>query len=198
MSTETKILYGQSEENIALETALIHVAGNFMEGAIGLFYSPQACRFGQIQTDGSVEVVDGKSGEPEPLDLTQVFEARIFNATAELRWLNVLGQGGKGILLSEHQFAEKYFSKPMEMQYYSKLEQTYLLWGEPISRTPPPHWNFLATARIGTLAVPIPGEQKDYVVLNSCEYLKVGECGNVAIVQERLINLTWESKDESN
>jgi CRISPR-associated protein (TIGR03984 family) len=194
MSTKLN-LYGQSESDISLEATLKKDFRNLLTGAIGLFYSPQACQFGRICEDGIVEVLKGD--KPDHLDLSNVFEARIFNRTAELRWLNVLGEGGKAVLLSEDENLPPILKKPMEpINYREKLEQTYLLWGEPIDRKPPANWEFLATARIGTLAIPQPEREKgDYVVLNSREYLSAGDCGNVSIVQERLVNLTWEKKD---
>jgi CRISPR-associated protein (TIGR03984 family) len=201
MSTKLN-LYGQSESDISLEATLKKDFRNLLTGAIGLFYSPQACQFGRICENGIVEVLKGD--KPDHLDLSNVFEARIFNPTAELRWLNILGQGGKAVLLWEVEVRQDEspcplasFNGQMEpIDYVEKLEQTYLLWGEPIDRKPLANWEFLATARIGTLAVPKPENEKgDYVVLNSREYLQVGECGNVSIVQERLVNLTWEKKD---
>jgi CRISPR-associated protein (TIGR03984 family) len=191
-------LYGQSQESISLAATLEKDFGNLLAGAIGLFYSPQACEFGRIRDDSSVEVLRGN--QLGTLNLADVFEARIFNPRAELRWLNILGQGGKAVLLSETEMKSEILTNSIgPMSYCEKLEQTYLLWGEPIDRKPPDNWDFLATARIGTLAVPQPeGEKSDYVVLNSREYLGVGEYGNVSIVQERLVNLTWEKKDESN
>jgi CRISPR-associated protein (TIGR03984 family) len=203
MTTESKesenLLYGQSESNISLEDTLKKDFGNLLSGAIGLFYSPQACDFGRICKDGTVAILRGN--QLETLKLSEVFEARIFNLTAELRWLNILGEGGKAVLLSDGETSpKKILTTSIEpIAYVEKLEQTYLLWGEPIERKPPDNWDFLATARIGTLAVPQPeGEKSDYVVLNSREYLGVGKYGNLSIVQERLVNLTWEKKDESN
>jgi CRISPR-associated protein (TIGR03984 family) len=198
MSPELKQLHGQFESNISLEDTLKKKFGNLLPGAIGLFYSPQACEFGRIREDGTVEVLRGN--QPKTLNLVNVFEARVFSDKAELRWLNILGKGGKAVVLSEDKITTEIFTSSMKpMAYVEKLEQTYLLWGEPIDRTPPDNWDFLATARIGSLAVPQPkGKKGDYIVLHSREYLGVDEYGNVSIVQERLVNLTWEKKDESN
>src|SRR5208337_4434352 len=77
------------------------------------------------------------------------------------------------------------------------LDQTYLLWGggterrNQKGRPVAEGWSLLGTPRIGGLAVPVPGvnRQDQRVLLKTIEYLAEVDHGNVVIQDERLCGL---------
>jgi len=87
-------LYGRRQEKITLDAAIAACQQCFKE-AVGLFYSPERCFLSQVKGTA----VTDSSGQPSKLN--RVFEARIFNANYELRWLNQTGGEGIAVLLSE-------------------------------------------------------------------------------------------------
>jgi CRISPR-associated protein (TIGR03984 family) len=199
VATRTK-LCRQSQQNISLQDALNKVQ-NLMPGAIGLFYSPQACSFGRL-ADGQVTVCrNGKQGwQEQTLDLSSVFEARVFNEQTELRWLSIPNSKGKAVWISE-ELEKKFASDSPELTYIKALEQTYVLWGKRLEQPVPEKWSILSAARIGSIAVPISlgANNQDTVILHSREYLgEMGEYGNVAVQEERLMKLTWLTKKGSS
>jgi CRISPR-associated protein (TIGR03984 family) len=181
-----RVLYGRSAPSIQLAKALSSCSAHFSDVAIGLFYSPSACRIGKV----CVGVVTDETDVV--LDLTQVFEARIFNAQGELRWLNRSGGQGQAVLLAE-QPIEQYLTEPIEpIQAIEVIDSQYLLWGEGTGSKPiAEHWSYLSAARIGKVAVPIDGvNRKDRVKLLFCEYLgEWDDQGNIVVLEERLIGL---------
>ncbi|WP_297080361.1 CRISPR-associated protein Csx19 [Thermoleptolyngbya sp. M55_K2018_002] len=199
VATKTK-LYRQSQQDISLEDALNQVK-DLMPGAIALLYSPQACSFGRLESDGRVTICrNGKQGwQEQTLDLSPMFEARVFDEQAELRWLSIPGSKGKAVLISETELGKKFADDTGELSYLKAAEQTYLLWGEPLNKVKqaaPANWSILSAARIGTMPVPIaPGSNNQTVVeLRSREYLgEIEPYGNVAVQEERLMNLTWQT-----
>ena len=157
-------------------------------GANALLYSSQACHLAQVQ-DGNI---CGRDGEPP--DLSHYFEARIFNETCELRWLNENQGNGFLVILADEDLklnSETFSSQ--ETTLNSHLSQTYLLWGKAVPQVKPKEgWQRLAEARIGKLDVPLNQSLKkdQRVSLHSREYLaEVGDFGNVVVIEERLVKL---------
>jgi CRISPR-associated protein (TIGR03984 family) len=179
-------LHGRRAENIMLFEAIADCQPCFGD-AVGLFYSPESCFLSQIQ---EAEVKDS-SGQSVRLD--RIFEARIFNANYELRWLNQ--QGGKGIavLLSEQEITNYLTEEIENLQAIDTQEQTYLLWGEGYSANLQPGWSRLATSRLGKLDVPIAGanRQGQRIKLKAKEYFQVLDdlYSNVIVAEERLMGL---------
>jgi CRISPR-associated protein (TIGR03984 family) len=180
--TEDKELYGNSQQKITIEGALKENSQFFNKGAIGLFYSPQSCQFGRVF--GS-NVTDEKNNS---LVFGAIFEARIFNADGELRWLKQPDGLGQAVLLTRDELPSG--SKKVE-GIIEVIKSQYLLWGEGIKRKTE-NWSFLSSARIGTLAVPIANiKPNKRVSLNYIEYLKIADDhGNVVVAEERLIGLS--------
>lgn len=209
------ILYGRASENITLLQAL-EKCRDVLAEAIALLYAPTHCLFAQV-SDASNQAVELLNANGQAIDLTDIFEARIFNPTAELRWLNDNNGSGKAVLLSEDAAISAYLATSIvevpnlelaglpEQSLQNFLDQTYILWGRGMQQTPANlsrGWSRLASARIGKLDVPIENvKHPQYVKLKVREYLQtVDEHGNVAVVEERLIKLTWETqkKDGNN
>jgi CRISPR-associated protein (TIGR03984 family) len=180
-------LHARSQNDMKLVDAIELCQGCFGE-AVGLFYSPESCFLGKI-AQTSVTDSSGTS-----VDLDRFFEARIFNAHYELRWLNERGGKGMAVLLSEENI-NSYLAGPVDpeesidIEAIDTEEQTYLLWGEGVSSNN--GWSRLATSRLGKLDVPIGGvsKPKQRVKLIAKEYFRcMGELyGNVVVAEERLI-----------
>ena len=189
-------LYAWRKEEVELAGAIADCA-EALQGAVGLFYSLPWCRFGQLKQDNNTIKVHDFEGEMQ-LDL--VFEARIFNQTAELRWLKS-GELGTAVLLSEEEdwkganLPDGYNKTTLD-NLEALDRSNYLLWGEG-TNIQKNGWSCLTAARIGKLYVPIAAiEPKKRVQLVVQEYIgeveyigKVDKYGNMAVVEERLIKL---------
>jgi CRISPR-associated protein (TIGR03984 family) len=179
-------LYGRRQEKITLDAAIAACQQCFKE-AVGLFYSPERCFLSQVKGTA----VTDSSGQPSKLN--RVFEARIFNANYELRWLNQTGGEGIAVLLSEHPI-ENYLIEKVDVQAIETQEQTYLLWGEGlVANNLTSGWSRLATSRLGKLDVPIAGvsQSKQRIKLTAKEYFRRMDelYGNVIVAEERLTGL---------
>lgn len=166
-----------------------------MERAIALLYSPRSCQFAcLVQGENQIVLMNPKN---QPVDLSDVFEARIFNDKAELRWLNQFNGRGRAVLLadapiSEDQRTEIGYDLVDPLTDLETLHQNYLLWGEGWTKPDAweNEWSRLTLARIGSLPVPISGiEHKQSVGLKVREYLKADDYGNTSVVEERLLGL---------
>lgn len=184
-------LHGRRQEEIQLVDAIAACQPCFGE-AMGLFYSPERCFLSQIK---GIAVTDS-NGQLSKLD--RVFEARIFNANYELRWLNQTGGAGIAVLISEHPIEDYLTEQVDDLQAIDTQAQTYLLWGEGYSEKLPENWDRsnwsrLATSRLGKLDVPIAGvsKSKQRIKLTAKEYFRGMDelYGNVIVAEERLIGL---------
>lgn len=183
---------------------------------VALLYTPQRCKLAVLE-NGTLRQSDGKA-----VDLTEVFEARVFNEDAELRWLNKQDGTGRAVLLCAQEIPEPCLNKLPEdasLKALHTLKQTYLLWGEGIGQTKKVSladgWSRLTTARIGWLDVPVQGVGKnERVYLKALEYLAEYDAdgklvqedqpmedtkryGNVAVAEERLLCLIEERRLDS-
>ncbi|WP_179065283.1 CRISPR-associated protein Csx19 [Nostoc sp. C052] len=179
-------LYSWEFNQITLEAAIKQCA-NYLDNAVGLFYSPQFCCFGKLQADATVQ------NPIHIIALGKVFEARIFSESkqAELRWLNELNGNGKAVLISEQILDQESFinSTLNILENLDTIDQTYVLWGEGTKTKISEGWSLLATARIGKLYVPTANlNDKERVLLRTREYIHVvDDYGNVAVIEECLI-----------
>jgi CRISPR-associated protein (TIGR03984 family) len=159
------------------------------QSATAILYSPKRCCLATFSA-GALHGPDG-----QPLDIGAVFEARVFNETAELRWLNDPGpdQRHRAAILTEqdHSSALGDWQRPERpADVIEKLSQTYLLWGEGTGRPIGNGWSELATARIGALLVPASNlGKKQRVLLHTVEYIVEAEHRNAIVLDERLLKL---------
>lgn len=180
-------LHARGADSETLEAALkncVEILKN--PPAIALLYSPRECLFAKLDRNGELLGYDGKA-----IDLNPVFEARVFNNKAELRWLNKAGGKGRAVLISEDDISS-YLETTLEPVKASEpLNQTYLLLGEGSNHTANDGWSVLTAARIGALPVPHPGvAEHQRVLLKTREYVAETEWyGNVAVAEERLLEL---------
>lgn len=157
---------------------------------VALLYAPDRCRFATF-ADG--QLLDEKDAALSEQALRNIFEARVFNCAAELRWLHTGDQKGDTALLSEQELTSNYQLKlPNDASFVAlqTLLQIYLLWGEGIEQKNTgltDGWSRLTAARIGKLNVPRTGvNEKDRVQLITLEYLaEYDERGNVVQYDER-------------
>jgi CRISPR-associated protein (TIGR03984 family) len=179
-----RILYSRTAADIRLSDALTKCAELFPDG-VGLFYSPITCQFGKIQANTITDKED------KILDLAKIFEARIFNSQAELRWLNRSNGMGNAVLLSEQNIQNYLDKDESTIQAIDIIDSQYLLWGEGTGKKQR-DWSYISAARTGKIAVPIENiNRNDRVKLRFREYLSICDRhGNVAIVEERLKGLS--------
>lgn len=122
--------------------------------------------------------------------LGDVFEARIFDGTAELRWLHTADGHGRAVLLTEDATAlPTAFDERLEpVEALETLSGTYLLWGRAADNRD--GWTTLATPRIGTFTVPVTAGTGTRVRLVTREYIACDPAhGNAYVAEERLLRL---------
>jgi len=179
------ILYGRSSDDITLQDALVKCLGALGSGAIALLYSPSKCQFAKLQQNATLT-----DAQEQVIDLQFVFEARVFNEQCELRWLNRTDGKGQAVIISDKKLTSCLDQDLKDLEAIATLDQTYLLWGKKTDTQIGNGWTRLATARIGSLDVPIAQVSSQRVQLKAVEYLaEVGDYGNVAVVEERLVKL---------
>lgn len=145
------------------------VKKHYQEKTFALLYASNKCFLGLVDKDGKIEVKDNA----DKFDLEKVFEARIFNDKAELRWLNGFGEK----IISDDDFLD-----------CKKLDQFYLVWGKK-NDSPEGDWTQFATARIGTFYIP-KAINTDYAQFTAVEYLRTEqENGNIFVADERLTGI---------
>lgn len=195
--SETTLYSYQTDKNVTLEEVISNckevLESTFTKderSPIALLYSPQSCQFLRL-TNQKFQYPDGV--EKNARELSDVFEARIFNPSGELRWLNQNCGHGKAVLLSESEQSIQDFIA-LDPITCESLNQKYLLWGQKAKNQPSQEgWQILSEARIGKLNIPLSETIKENqrVYLQSCEYLsnKFDQYGNYSVIEERLIKM---------
>jgi CRISPR-associated protein (TIGR03984 family) len=213
MKTQTTTVYYWTHQELTLNDAIkavisgpvssteagISVPPPLLANAVGLFHAPRKCCFGLLRGG------DFRDESDKPLDMTTVFEARVFAPEGELRWLNDPERFGigKAVYISETDGGPKNWL-PAEPMTVDAFENAYLLWGEhwKPAREFKNGWSCLAAGRIGELPAPFPGANsrapalraKERVRLRTREYFgpasaEAGAHGNIVVVDERLLCL---------
>jgi CRISPR-associated protein (TIGR03984 family) len=192
-------LFSYQKEGLSLQEA---IQQPLAEGTLGLFYTPAQCQLGRWDNG---EIRDARD---KVLAIEQVFEARLFHPSLELRWLRDPSTDGLGnaVYLCENQ-RDNGWQQQQTLCDLSVQNNQYLLWGEywkldNLAKG----WSCLAAARIGKLLVPVANLQKNQrVVLKTREYFGLprdadgkltlaGEHGNNVVVEERWLSLGLETK----
>jgi CRISPR-associated protein (TIGR03984 family) len=164
-----------------------------------VLYSPRSC-FLALVSNGRFQ------SSTDEIDVVQeaVFEARVFNEAAELRWLNQANGAGPAVVLSgsnTHTFFDvepepfRTIVNGESKSLAGTIPQTYLLWGESVGSSSESGWTQFAEARIGSFFVPISNNKiSDKNRVGACftaiEYVGEYEDGNVAVSEERLTGIT--------
>ncbi len=188
MTTQETTLYRYRADGQMPLIDAIAACQEALEDAIALLYSPQSCILARLASDGALRNASGHA-----IDLTSVFEARLFNEGCELRWLNRRTGVGDAALISEAAQHSLVGFAATDSQTCEPLPQRYLLWGERARSQPSvDSWRRLADARIGKLDIPLAQSfgQEQRVYLKTREYLAVADdYGNMAVIEERLVKL---------
>jgi len=195
--SETTLYSYQTDKNVTLEESIINCK-EVLQNGVALLYSPQSCQFLRLTNQ---KLQDSNAEEKEIFELSDIFEARIFNKQCELRWLNCDNGNGRAVLLSELKQSLPGFTllKPISCE---SLKQQYLLWGKGVKKDDncSEGWQRLAEARIGKLYLPLNTtlEESQQVYLETREYIaewvnnedsNSENYGNVAVIEERLVEL---------
>ncbi len=202
-------LYGRATDGIDLLAAIKQCKDLLLKTpSTALLYTPDWCGFAQVDLkNGSVELTVSPH-EQDRYDREAIFEARIFNAQAELRWLKQWPNKGRAALIAEEDVSGYLAVAAGTFPDAESYDHPFLLWGEGAAAKPNellPGWSRLATARIGTMDVPYPLDPKrptvsvpnERIYLIAREYLAVpddDEHGNVSVVDERLMKLVDEQE----
>jgi CRISPR-associated protein (TIGR03984 family) len=157
------------------------------ETATALLYAPDCCLFAAFQHGDVLRDARG-----QPIDLKDVYEARVFHPRVELRWRNDprSDKAHRAAMLAETELAVEW--ERQEIDVIKTLPQSYLLWGTGVGDGTglARGWSRLATPRIGKLDVPCPEVQpRQHVALSTLEYLTEFQHGNVGVCEERLLAL---------
>ena len=192
----TKPLYGRTHSTMLRLDEAVQSCAMLLQSApcCALLYAPDRCYLARLnQKSELVSISYGYDHVPResPVNFLNVYEARVFNERAELRWLHEGHCRGRIALLSEDRIAAYFTSDIPEITPLETLPQQYLLWGEGVASDLPARWSRLTSARIGRLNVPyVDIGDKQRVQLHTREYLcEVDKHGNVAVVEERLLKL---------
>ncbi len=202
-------LYRYNACGLALEEAaavfakaLVAASGQETLALTALLYKPECCSFA-VYERGDWKNASGK------IDVSGVYEARVFSQSAELRWLKDPSPKGAhaSAIVSDRELANldqgqhpegearrTWQSCPLDVVQGPK--QRYLLWGEGLGRYKGNGWSSLAAARIGELHVPLPGvPERGRAQLVAQEYLVEREHGNMVVAEERLVGLETDRGD---
>jgi CRISPR-associated protein (TIGR03984 family) len=174
----------KNEEQISLTAAVKRFITGFgkdlSKQTFAVLYAPSKCHLAILQGQ-EFHDANGK------IDTASVFEARVFNEKAEMRWLNIASGIGKAVVLSTDD--NQFFDSKKDENYVDIINQDYLLWGRSTGK-PVGDWTQFAEARIGPFLVPLKSVGKDaYAKLTAIEYLGEYEDGNMAVAEERLTGI---------
>ncbi|WP_329423565.1 CRISPR-associated protein Csx19 [Streptosporangium sp. NBC_01495] len=173
------VLYGAATTGVTLADAL---EAADVAGGCALLTAPSAYHVARAEGRGCVTSAG-------PVDLSTVYEARVFTSEVELRWV----EAGYAVVLTEDEsLLPASFGDPLDaLPAETTMEARYLVWGKVIAPTlePAPGWVTLRSARIGAVTVPMttPAPQ-DRVRLTAREYVVADRVhGNAYVAEERLI-----------
>ncbi|PID55085.1 MAG: hypothetical protein CSB46_00895 [Micrococcales bacterium] len=150
--------------------------------AIGYCYSPCEAFWIRLQA-GQVTRYTGR------VDLCDVFEARVFNAAKELRWVHRSKGSGRVAIVPDGCSENR---QPKPFHEHKTIER--LLWGSVADTHD--GWTSVYSPRYGTAHLPLPGVAKsERVYLRSVEYTVEDQYGNVRVADLRHLELF--AKEES-
>lgn len=180
-------LHAAAHPRVSLAAALATaVQASSLAGSTALLTSPTHYHVALLGSDGACRTPAG------PVDLTPVFEARVFTPNAELRWREEESGGlGRVVLLTENPallpsaFPEK---EGLALHAADTLDVAYLLWGEATDTRG--GWTTLVGASV-RLTVPVPASERvQRVQLKAVQYIAAEpEHGNAHVADERLVRL---------
>lgn len=188
------ILRTWTKGGLDLASALAACAQIFGDAAVCLAYSPVSAEFSRVRR-GTL-----RDGKDKVVDLAPIFEARVFSATGELRWLKDPHSIGRSAYVSQETIGPGGWDGP-DTSDAVPFDRRYLLWGSVTSDRESglsSDWCRLRSPRIGGLNVPWKAEAGQRLVLTAVEY--IGEAasdigsihGNQTILDERLVGIEMD------
>ncbi|GGO20285.1 hypothetical protein GCM10010116_40670 [Microbispora rosea subsp. aerata] len=176
------VLHGVAASGVTLAEAL---AAGAMTGGCALLTAPSAYHVARVTERGC----HTRTG---PVDLSTVYEARVFTSEMELRWV----EAGYAVMLTEDEdlLAGSSWERLEPIRAIDTIDTRYLVWGT--LKEADGGWGTLASARIGTLAVPLPAAAPfvpgGRIRLVAREYVAVDrEHGNAHVAEERLLGFEF-------
>lgn len=167
-----------NEQQVTLQAALEKFKPHYARESFAILYSAIACQLARYCADGTIT-----NHRNEKVDLTGVFELRLFNEKTELRWWHE-AEGKERCQLLTNEIL-------LQEAKAGTHEQQYLLWGESIGDSIK-GWTQFAEARIGSFWVPVDGitaANKRRACFTATEYLREYQDGNVQVHDERLTGI---------
>ncbi|WP_322777750.1 CRISPR-associated protein Csx19 [Frankia sp. Cas4] len=194
-------LYSATSEKVTLADAIrLTGLGADLGDAVALLASPK--RYTVARLSGGRLTGSEKTVDLPAAGSAAVFEARIFNRDAELRWLHTGNGVGTAVILAESPDPCARLAEALpRLDAVETIENKYLLWGRPLPAGDDadadaggsgPRWVRLAEARIGQLDVPLPRAPRrdECAYLRTVEYVTIEtEHGNAGVAEERLVEL---------
>jgi CRISPR-associated protein (TIGR03984 family) len=174
--------------------------GETPDPAVALVYTPRRCEFAILDSGSRlirVEVCAQNRAAIVPVNVEEVFEARVFNRKAELRWLNDPTDKHRTVVVAETPVSWLK-ADPSPTPCVGTIRQRYVIWGQAhgpddLPDDYPAGWTRFSTAQVGALDVPVGGlDRGARAALLAREYLRVkdahgnDEHGNVTVFEERL------------
>lgn len=128
----------------------------------------------------------------------EVFEARWFNESGEIRWVRQ-GSSGRGAVMTSKDFdalppiaAQLEFPHAVAPKKFRVIERVYRCWGQVASFDADAGIAFVNDARIGTLSLPAMGQPKvtDHLYIHARELVGAVSEGNMRVVDELLTSVS--------
>lgn len=176
-------LHAAAHPGLPLAEALATcVRASKLAEATALLTAPSRYDIALVGADGGCRTPQG------PAQLSEVYEARVFTADAELRWREEPGAPGRAVLLTEEpallppEFPE---TDGLELEAVGTLTTHQLLWGQATEGAG--KWTTLTGASV-TLRVPVQTTAR--ARLAARQYIAVEpEHGNAYVAEERLLRI---------
>src|SRR5258707_182462 len=130
----THILYGRVSTTPSLLAEAVESCKAILQGAdtYALLYAFDRCHLARLNEEDQlcgIHYDEQRQPYEAPVDLSHVFEARVFSKRAELRWLHKSKRRGKAVLLAEERIPAFLTQDLPEIVPLETLPQRYLLWG---------------------------------------------------------------------
>jgi len=190
---EAKLFCSRAEDKTLAQTVKEYFSV-YGEG-FALLYSPRSAYLATLKSENHFIASSGTEISPVTLrekDWQDVFEARIFNDAAELRWLNRENGEGPAVVLCERGNKSLFNVKPKPVEnIYARIQPAhgYLFWGRSTGKAIG-EWTQFAEARIGAFFLPLKNvAHGSYAQFRAVEYFGEYDDGNIAVAEERLTEI---------
>jgi len=178
-------LYTARRTGISVAEAL---SAQVVRDGVALLMTPSSYAVGKVVADTCV------SADGHTLDLSDVFDARVFSPDIELRW-HAGADAGRAVALSEQQLTIPGW-EPGQRDDVARAPgsiEGYLLWGERVEPIGD-GWVRSHSGRVPPVDVPAAAARPgNSVRLDVVEYVTSDAHGNVAVCEERLCGFTVQA-----